>query len=97
MISPSVEALHFVADPLLPIAPAEKAAGANSLLATHYGDHPGDEVLLDGDESAEQDCQHDAVNEGSRENLTLLTGHVRHRNSGCDVLRRDHLAHHAAR
>src|ERR1700688_2303328 len=96
MMSPSVEALNFVADPLLPIAPPEKAVGANSLLATHHGDHPGDEVLLDGDESAEQDRQHDAVDEGARENRALLACHVRHRNSGCDILRRDHLTHDAA-
>ena len=49
-----------------------------------------------GDQHAEDDGQHDAVNESSRENGALLAFHFGHGNAGCDILRRDHLAHHSA-
>ncbi len=52
--------------------------------------------LLDDDEDGEQQGQHDAVGKGSRENHAFLVLEIGHRDAGGDVLRRHHLAHHAA-
>ena len=40
----------------------------SSLLAAHHRNYRGNQVLLDGDEHAENDGQYDTVGEGAREN-----------------------------
>ena len=60
-------------------------------------DHPGEDVLLQRDQHAKDQRQDDAVPEGAREHDAFVPAQVRDRDAGRDVLRRDHLAHHAAR
>ncbi len=60
-------------------------------------DHPRDEILLRGDKQAEQQSQDDAVQECPGEDLALMALQLGDGDARRDVLRRDHLAHDAAR
>src|ERR1700733_1449945 len=59
-------------------------------------DDAGNDVLLDGDQHAEQQREHDAVYESSGKHRTLVALQVGNGNARRDVLRRDHFSHDAA-
>ena len=59
--------------------------------------HPWRDILLEQDKEAKRQGQHNAVLEGAGEHLALPPFQIGHRGAGRDVLRGDHLSHHAAR
>ena len=80
--------------------PREEGAGRrllSEIARRSVRDHAREDVLLQRDQHAEDQRQDDAVPEGAREHDPLVPAQIRDRDARRDILRRDHLAHDAAR
>src|SRR5207302_218344 len=87
--------IHLLKPTPTPTLP-HKGEGVVPLLAQSRDD-PRDQVDLDQGDEANSGCQDQAVSDGASEDLTLGAHPVDAGRANGEILRADHLAHHAAR